>query len=200
MKLRKTLTKLGVILLCAVFCVTVFSCASSGGAREGGVQGAFTWGTFTDAGDQGTSRINLIEDVEMIGSEVYMTYNISGEITDKFQYGYAGWYAFPDDPTKELLQTMRSFSFQVVGDGETYFVMLSTTDVEDHSYHRTTFTTKKDQLMTVHVRVGSLQQPDDWGIKKKFNQDNVTQIQFQTTNNGRPGTFKLKMYDLRLYQ
>lgn len=189
-------------VLCITLCIMVFSCASGGRAKaqERGIEGAWTWGTFTDAADQGTSRISLIEDVEMIDGDVSMTYGISGEITDKFQYGYAGWYAFPDDPTKEILKTIKNFSFKVLGDGQTYFVMLCTTDVEDHSYHRMTFTTKKDEVTTVNVRVGSLQQPDDWGIKKRFNQANATQIQFQTTNNGRPGTFKLKLYDLRLYQ
>jgi hypothetical protein len=29
-------------------------------------------------------------------------------------------------------------------------------------------------------------------------QEQATQIQFQTTNNGKPGTFKLKVYDLRI--
>ena len=193
------------ILTIALVAALALSCAStggggSGGEASGGVAGGWLWGTFTDAGNQGTSRCNLVEDVENIGGEVFMTYNISGEITNKYEYGYAGWYAVPDEPTKELLKTIKSFSFKVKGDGNTYFVMLCTDDITDAAYYRNTFTTKKDQVTTVTVKVGSLFQPDDWGIKKKFNQENATQLQWQTTNNGKPGTFDLKIFDLKIYE
>jgi len=194
-------------VVCAALCVLVFSCASGGsasrsGARggEGGIAGSWTWGVFTDAANQGSSKVTLLEDFEEIDGQPMTLYNLSGEITNKYEYGYAGWYAFPDDPTAEELKKARSFSFKVLGDGQTYFVMVSTSDITDACYHRVTFTTKKDQEMTVTVRMGSLQQPEDWGIKKKFNQDYATQIQWQTTNNGKPGTFKLKIWDLKLYK
>ena len=197
--------KVLIVLTTALAAIGAFSCvtiSTSGGGGGGSSvpDTAWAWGTFTDAANQGSSRISLIEDVENIGGEVMMTYAISGEITNKYEYGYAGWYAFPDDPTKEHLKKIKSFSFKVLGDGNTYFVMLATSDIEDSSFYRTTFTTKKDQEMTVNVRVGSLAQPEDWGIKKRFNQDNATQIQWQTTNNGKPGTFKLKIYDLQIYE
>jgi hypothetical protein len=196
--------KLSMILTSVFIAVLALSCGTTGGGGGGGagegLPSAWAWGTFTDAANQGSSRISLIEDVENIGGDVLMTYNISGEITNQYEYGYAGWYAFPDDPTKELLKTIKSFSFKVLGDGNTYFVMLATSDITDASFYRTTFTTKKDQVTTVNVRVGSLAQPEDWGIKKRFNQANATQIQWQTTNNGKPGTFKLKIYDLKIYE
>ena len=197
--------KLSMILTIVLIAALALSCASTGGGAagsgdRGGIQGAWAWGTFTDAANQGTSRISMIEDVENIDGEVFMTYAISGEITNKYEYGYAGWYAFPDDPTIELLKTIKSFSFKVLGDGQTYFVMLATSDIEDSSFYRTTFTPPKDQVTTVNVRVSSLAQPSDWGIKKRFNQDNVKQIQWQTTNNGKPGTFKLKIWDLRIHE
>ena len=195
------MSKVVLVTVCAVLCTLFLSCASSGGSKGGdqGIPGAWTWGTFTDAANQGSSRISLIEDVEMINGEPMMTYNISGEITNQYEYGYAGWYAYPDDPTMEMLKDVRSFSFKVVGDGQTYFVMVCTSDIEDACYHRVTFTTKKDQEMTVTVKMGSLQQPEDWGIRKRFNQNFATQVQWQTTNNGKQGTFKLKLYDLKLY-
>ena len=188
--------------ICVMLCALTFSCASSGGAKGGaeGIEGFWTWGTFTDAANKGSSRISMIEDIEMINDTPMMTYSFSGEITNQYEYGYAGWYAYPDDPTMEILKEARSFSFKVVGDGQTYFVMVSTSDIEDACYHRVTFTTKKDQEMTVTVRMGSLQQPEDWGVRKRFNQDHATQIQWQTTNNGKPGTFKLKIYDIKLYK
>jgi len=189
-----------IIILCAVLGALVLSCASTGGAQGEGQTGFWTWGVFNDVANGGSSRINLIEDVETIDGEVYMTYRISGEITNQYEYGYAGWYAYPDNPTQEMLKTISSFSFKVLGDGNTYFIMFATSDIEDSSFYRTTFTTKKGQVTTHHVRVGSLQQPDDWGIKKRFNQENALQIQWQTTNNGKPGTFDLKVYDIRLYK
>jgi len=204
----KTTKLIGMVLASALAAALVFSCASTGGGKSGGDDGgdrggepgAWTWGTFTDAGNQGSSRISLIEDVEEIDGGVFMTYSINGEITNQYEYGYAGFYAFPDDPTKELVKTMKSFSFRVLGDGQTYFIMLATSDIEDSAFYRTTFTPKKDQVTTVTVKVGSLSQPDDWGIKKKFNQDNALQVQWQTTNNGKPGTFKLKIWDLRVHE
>jgi len=196
------MTKFAFTVLCALACVLVLTCASNQGAAGGAgkFEGAWTWGTFTDAANKGSSRVSLIEDIEMMGDQPMMTYNISGEITNQYEYGYAGWYAFPDDPTMDVLKQAKAFSFKVLGDGQTYFVMVSTSDITDACYHRVTFTTKKDQEMTVNVRMGSLQQPEDWGIKKKFNQNNATQIQWQTTNNGKPGTFKLKIWDLNLYK
>ena len=179
-------------------CVLVLSCASNKGAT-GKVDGAWTWGAFTDAANKGSSRISVIEDIEVINGDPKMTYSISGEITNQYEYGYAGWYAYPDDPTMEALKKAKSFSFKVLGDGQTYFVMVATSDITDSCYHRVTFTTKKDQEMTVTVKMGSLQQPEDWGIRKRFNQNYATQVQWQTTNNGRPGTFNLKIWDLNLY-
>ena len=191
------------IVAVVFFAVLAFSCVSSGGGIGGaaeGIAGVWTWGSFTDAANQGTSRIALIEDFETIDGRIITTYNISGEITDTYQYGYAGWYAFPDDPTMELLKTAKSFSFKVLGDGQSYAVMFCTSDIEDAAYYRTIFNTKKDQLVTLTIKIGSLAQPEDWGKTVKFNQNNAAQIQFQTTNNGKPGTFKLKMYDLTIYQ
>jgi hypothetical protein len=181
-------------------CILSISCASTKSGEEGKIEGSWTWGTFTDAANKGSSRITLLEDYEEIGGKITTVRKISGEITSQYEYGYAGWYAFPDDPTMEELKKAKSFSFKVLGDGQTYFVMVSTSDITDACYHRVTFTTKKDQVMTVNVRMGSLQQPEDWGIKKRFNQDNATQIQWQTTNNGKPGTFNLKIWDLSLYK
>jgi hypothetical protein len=195
--------------VCAALCVIALSCASGGGSGGGGgaaaaaapagSPGVFTWGSFTDSSNGGSSRISLIEDVEDFGNgEILPTYSISGEITSQYQYGYAGWFAFPDEETRIKMAASESFSFQVLGDGQTYSVMFCTTDIEDHAHYGTTFATKKDQVTTVTVKLDSLKQPGDWGVKKPFNKANATQYQFQTTNNGTPGTFKLKVWDIRI--
>jgi hypothetical protein len=185
--------------------VLLVSCASTGGSGGGneesaGVAGGWAWGGFTDAANGGTSKIRVIENIEQIDGEPLMTYSIDGEVSSQYQYGYAGWYAIPDEATLELLKTARAFSFKVEGDGNTYDVMFCTADISDAAYYRTAFNARKDQTTTVTVRTGQLAQPADWGIKKPFNQDMATQIQFQTTNNGKPGTFKVKIYDLRIIQ
>jgi hypothetical protein len=196
--MKKILSVTGAALLAGTFFILLVSCASTGGGESAGVAGAWAWGSFTDAANGGSSKIKLIEAIEQIDGEPLMTYSIDGEITSQYQYGYAGWYAFPDDPTLELLRTARAFTFKVIGDGSTYDVMLCTADISDAAYYRTAFTTRKDQITNVTVKVGQLAQPADWGVKKPFNQGTATQIQFQTTNNGKPGTFKVKIYDLRL--
>jgi hypothetical protein len=190
-KVTKTLIKAALPVLCIMVLLV---------AAADGIPGTWTWGYFTDAGNQGSSRGVLLEDYETIGGKITTVYNMSGEVTNKYEYGYVGWYAFPDDPTTELLKKAKSFSFKVLGDGQAYDVMICTSDITDAAYYRTRFTTKKDQVSTVNVRIGStLQQPADWGAKKRFNQNNAFQIQWQTTNNGKPGTFKLKFYDLQLF-
>jgi hypothetical protein len=192
----------GGAFLAAAFLFLPVSCASTGGAggESNGIAGAWAWGSFNDAANGGSSRIRLVENVEMIDGEPLMTYSLDGEITSQYQYGYAGWYAIPDDATLELLKTARAFTFKAEGDGNTYDVMFCTADISDAAYYRAAFTTRKDQATTVTVKTGQLAQPADWGIKMPFNQDMATQIQFQTTNNGRPGTFRVKVYDLRIIQ
>ncbi|MDR2701501.1 MAG: CIA30 family protein [Spirochaetaceae bacterium] len=190
MNVKKTLLKAALPVLCVMFLLV---------AAADGVPGSWTWGYFTDAANQGSSRGTLLEDYETIDGKITTVYKISGEVTNKYQYGYVGWYAHPDDPTRELLKKTKSFSFKILGDGNAYDVMFCTSDITDSAFYKTRFNTKKDQVSTITVRVGSLAQPTDWGIKKKFDQNSATQIQWQTTNNGKPGTFKVKIYDLQLF-
>jgi hypothetical protein len=203
--MKKVIAGAAAVFLAGAIFVLLVSCASTGGSSGGteesaGIAGAWAWGSFTDAANGGTSKIRLIENIEQIDGEPLMTYSMDGEITSQYQYGYAGWYAIPDESTLELLKTARAFTFKVEGDGNAYDVMFCTADISDSAHYRTTFNTRKDQVTVVTVRVGQLVQPADWGIKKPFNQDMATQIQFQTTNNGRPGTFKVKIYDLRIIE
>jgi len=186
-----TWTTLGSVLV-----LSVASRDAKGGT--GGMWRKWTWGAFNDAVNNGSSMISVIEDNETIDDIPELACNISGEVTNQYEYGYVGWYAYPDDPTIKELKRAKSFSFKVLGDGQTYYVMVPTSDIEDGCYHRVTFTTKKDQEMTVTISMDSLKQPQEWGVKKEFNVINARQIQWQTTNNGRPGTFKLKIWDLKL--
>jgi hypothetical protein len=43
-----------------------------------------------------------------------------------------------------------------------------------------------------------LKQPRDWGRKAAFKQENASQLQIQTTNNGVAGKFKFKIYDVQI--
>ncbi|MDR0375779.1 MAG: CIA30 family protein [Treponema sp.] len=195
---KMRLAGVSALLVAAGLFGSCVSTASSGGVAEEGVPGGWAWGSFNDSANQGSSRIALIERPEEIDGNILMTYNISGEITDTYQYGYAGWYAIPDEATLELLKTARGFSFKIAGDGQAYKVMVSTADITDAAFYGREFVAKKDQETTVAFMMRQLAQPEDWGAKKPFNQDQAIQIQFQTTNNGKPGTFKVKVYDLRV--
>jgi predicted small secreted protein len=196
--MKKTL----LIAVCILSAVIVSTCASTGGSGEdrGGVKGAWAFYPFTDAANAGSSRISIKEDIEMIDGEPQMTYLVTGEITNQYQYGYAGFVAVPNEETLELLKTAKAFSFKVIGDGEPYWAKLCTSDIEDSAFYGIQVFTRKDREMTAMIRVSSLSQPDDWGIKKRFNQDQAFQLQWQTTNNGRPGTFRLKIWDVRLHE
>jgi len=183
--------------LCSVLVLSTASREAKDGTA--GMWRKWTWGAFNDMANKGSSMVSVIEDYETIDGESKPAYSVSGEITNQYEYGYVGWYAYPDYPTIEELRRAKSFSFKVLGDGQTYFVMVPTSDIDDGCCHCVTFTTKKDQEMTVNVSMDSLEQPQEWGIKKDFNLNKAKQIQWQTTNNGRPGTFKLKIWDLKLH-
>lgn len=214
------INKIVIALICMSLAFSVFSCAGSPAAGQAdepraaavesapvpeakaaasqGIPGAFGWSAYADGANGGSSRISLIEDIEMIGEEPMMTYTISGEITNQYEYGYAGWTAFPDDPTVEILKGIKSFSFKVIGDGQDYAVKFCINDVVDSADYQTVFSTRKDEEVTVEIELSSLRQPD-WGAKRPFNQQAAKQIQFQTTHNGQPGTFALKIYGLMLF-
>jgi len=189
------------LVLFGALCAIALSCASTGGAKGGdapqGVPALGTWYTYDDhePPNNGTSTCTMTET-----SEDGMTaYHFAWEVTSKFIYGFAGFGYTPDDDAKEKLKTtVNGITFKVKGDGQRYAVKYMTDDIADYSYYEYVFGTDKDKTVTIDVPMKYFMQPS-WGIYKKLNRDRFFEIQWQTTNNGKPGTGELTVWDLQLY-
>jgi len=91
-------------------------------------------------------------------------------------------------------------SFKVIGDGDDYAVKITTSDVKDYAYYEFRFPTVKGQATTVVVPIEHLMQPS-WGkaVGSMINLSNAMFIEYQTTRNGNPGAFSIKLWDFKLY-
>jgi hypothetical protein len=153
--------------------------------------GAYTWNAFNDEANGGTSSITI--------TETSGTINISGNVTNDYQYAFVGWEAAPDETELATLKTATSISFKVTGDGKTYKLMLPTSDITDFSYYYATFTaTPVENTVTITLPSGVAS--PGWGQSSDgtaFNQATVDRIQWQT-DDGATGTFSLSIRDLEL--
>jgi len=153
------------------------------------VTGQWSWNSYNDGVNGGTSTINL--------TVLSGTQTASGNITGAYEHGYAGWEAVPQDPaTFSALRTATAISFKVVGDGKTYKAALPTTDITDHCYYTTTFSTQSGVETTVTLKISDFVQ-GDWGVQKPFNPLLIDRIQWQT-NDGAMGPFNLTVSDFVL--
>jgi len=156
----------------------------------------WTWSVNGDEDNKGSSTIAMKEETV----KGVTTYSFSGNITNKYEYGFVNVKLTPDDATLDILKTATGLSFKIIGDGDRYAVKIITSDVKDYAYFEYAFDTVKGQPITVVVPVGYLMQPS-WGktIAAAVNTQLATMIEFQTTRNGSPGPFAFKLYDFKLY-
>ena len=151
------------------------------------------WRTFTD--DLG-SRITVKPDIEYIQEQNFATCTICGEMTFD-RMGFVGATAELDPAAHEAIKKMSSFCFTVFGDGNTYEVMLTTTDTlfeGECNHYRKAFTTKKHEITTVTVDINELVQSPLYGKKVPFIQNNIEFLQFQVYSTGE---FNLKVWNIR---
>jgi len=160
------------------------------------VTGPWTWNSFTDAGDGGTSTVNFSES---LGSII-----ISGNVTRETTWGggLVGWEAVPDATALTALRAADAISFKITGDGKAYRIVLPTTTAATagHRYHFTTFQTTNGVETIVTVNLSDFAQPI-WGpgqdTQNPLNKSLLERIQFQTAD-GALGSFNLTMRDLEL--
>jgi hypothetical protein len=151
------------------------------------------WGAYGDDNRGGNSTIQM----EELPNGVY---RFTGNVTTKFQYGFAGFYADGlDDYTKNAVKRAKAFSFKVKGDGNFYAGKVKTTDVTDFGFHEKVFKTEAGKETTVTLAVKDLMQPS-WAIYKRFNQANAFGLQWQTEMGGKAGTFDITIWDIKLYE
>ncbi|MCL2800456.1 MAG: glycoside hydrolase family 5 protein [Treponema sp.] len=166
---------------------------SSGGASGAavqpvGVQGTVSsWQTFNN--NASTVRAGIAN--ETINRIRYSVSTLTGNLAAG---GYAGAFGVPNNDTLQLLRTMKSFSFTILGDGNNYRVSLPIPNVEDHYGY--TFYTTRGQTAVITVNVSELTQ-GGWGAVRPFDLSTVRGIQFQAES---AGNFNLKVWDIRIQQ
>ena len=113
--------------------------------------------------------------------------------------GYAsGWgagvYGTPDNSTLSAIRSMKSFSFDVFGDGNSYRVMLPTTQTDSSGDHfGKIFQTTNSVTTTITVNINELTQSGSGII---FSQNNVHGLQFFVSTSA----FNLKISNIKINQ
>jgi len=153
------------------------------------------WSLFDDKGDNGSSTIaKKSEMVTIEGAEV-LAVTLSGTVTSKCPYGYAGATADGEPATIAALKEATGITFYTNGDGKKYRVRVETSDVKDYNYYGFVFTAPEGKPVKVTVPFSKLTQ-ESWGAKKKFNAANASKVSFQTI--GQPiSSFEFAIADLK---
>jgi len=204
----KNSRKLVISILCAVFCIVIFACASGGGGGGGkaapvskeGFLGKWTYEEKADADDGGSSTITKTEATETIDGVSVKTYKFKGTVTNQTQYGLAQVTMTPDDETLALLKTASAISFKLVGDGRPYVIEAPISTVKDWGFHRYTIKTNPGEMQEYKIDMRFFMQPA-WATIVKFNKERLTSIRIQTVNaaEGGVGPFEFKIWDLKVY-
>jgi len=143
------------------------------------------------------SKISLMIKTEKIDGHEVSCHYIKGAIAaDK--YAYAGIFIQPDSATLEVIKTASSFSFKVLGDGNSYDAALTTSDsrtIGEENHFRKTFKTNKNEISCFTIDINELVQSEYYGKKVPFIQNNIEGIKFQIAEY--KGKFKLKIWDIQ---
>jgi hypothetical protein len=195
------MVKKALILMGAVLLVFALTSGKGGGSSKSkapqGIDANWEWVVNGDEDNGGSSTIKM-EVIDIGGATAH---HFSGNITNKYEYGFVNVKIQPaDDEAAELLKTLKSFSFKVKGDGQRYAVKMPTKDITDYCYWETVFETEESgETVDVKIDVDMLIQPT-WGTYKNFTQSEVFIIEFQTTRNGNPGTYDFTLWDFKVYK
>jgi hypothetical protein len=205
----KNSEKLRILAIFAVFCAVIFSCVTTSGAAktDDNEQGKPTlatgdWFVYNDENDKGNSTVNIVSAEETIDGNKVMVHTVTGNVTTKFQYGFAGWGLNADEKTLELYKTAKSVSFKILGDGLKYTIKFKTSNVKDYAYYEYSFNTQKGEALLIEVPIKFFMQPS-WGQSVKKDQSLATGIEWQTheswrkTPNNNP--FSIKIWDFTVY-
>jgi len=207
----KNSKKVCFLTLFALFCAIIFSCGSStGGKAVKADTGPGTptlatgeWMVYNDQeSDHGSSTVSLKSAEETIDGKKVMVHHVTGNVTTKFKYGFAGWGLNADEATTNLYKTAKKFSFWILGDGQRYTIKFKTSNVTDYAYFEYSFNTEKGAPMFVEVPVKYFMQPS-WGTPTIMKQSLVTGIEWQTHEVWRTdpnkNPFDIKMWDFTVY-
>jgi hypothetical protein len=187
------------LLLLVIVCVL-----SVGFAFSADVPYVGEWGPYSDANppDNGDSTVTMTTDTR----DGMTAYTLKGEVSTKFEYGFAGVAITPDAATLASLKTAKGISFKVLGDGKRYTVKYHIAAVRDWAHHEFSFDTKAGEVMTINVPMRMFMQPA-WGRPISLNaasQRRAQEVSFQTHEVWRVvdkrTPFEITVWDLRIMQ
>ena len=153
------------------------------------------WHYFDDEDNDGTSTIEMME--TEVGGMLAMYF--AGEITESFQWGFAGFGIDLDDVTMELVYAAAAVSFMIRGDGQRYTIRLEASNVADYGHFEYSFDTVAGETARITVPIRNFMQPA-WALQVgRLRLDLVTAVSWQTHEIWRPGSFELTVWDVNLY-
>jgi hypothetical protein len=205
----KNSKKVCLLAVFVTFCAILLSCGSSGGAAKAdtgpGTPTLATgeWTVYNDVeSDKGSSTVNIVSAEETIDGEKVMVHHVTGNVTTQFKYGFAGWGLNQDEKTLALYKTAKSFSFNILGDGQRYTIKFKTSNIIDYGYYEYSFNTEKGVPILVEVPVKFFMQPS-WAEPSRMNQALVTGIEWQThevwRKDANRNPFDIKMWGFTVF-
>jgi len=161
------------------------------------------WNTFIDK--KGSSVNVTVARDDVIDDTPFTSYTMSGVLSSKERWPYAGMILHPVPLTLQAMKRMTSFSFKVLGDGRSYTVNIPTTDTqlseEDTDHYKEMFSTINGQITTITINVDDLMQQGH-GKQAPFIRDNIITMEFMAhweLLTESPEPFLLKVWDIRIY-
>jgi len=145
------------------------------------------------------SILNVTTNIESIQGQFYPTITITG-IKSEGSGAYTGVTGYPDPSTLKAIKNAASLSFNVLGDGNMYELMITTKESRldgEYNHYQIAFDTKKDETSVITVNIHDLTQQTGWGKPVSFNLKNAELLQFGVST---PGLFNLKIWDIKFYR
>jgi len=170
----------------------------SGGSAKAGVSAEAVFRRWRTFQDNFGSAIKVASKIEHIQDHYKKTFTIAGKLSTE-PTSYTGVTAEPEQATLEAMKKMASFSFSVLGDGNSHKVIITTTDTRTKggdNHYRRVFTTNKHEISTVNVNLNELFQSPLYGTPVPFEQNNIELFQVQPHSTG---SFNIKIWDIKFH-
>jgi len=145
------------------------------------------------------SVLNVTADIELIQGQYYPTVAFSGVISD-INGAYAGVVGHPDSSALNIMKKMEALSFNVLGDGNKYRVMIQTKESRldgEYNHYGITFDTEKNQASVITVNINDFTQQEGWGKQVLLNKKNAEVLQFAPYT---PGEFDIKIWNIMFHR
>ena len=145
------------------------------------------------------SKINVTVKEEKIQKKHFTCYYMKGKLSNE-QKVYAGIFIEPNSAALDTIKKSTSYSFNILGDGNTYEAMLITSDSRikgEENHFRKIFNTEKNKTAFINVNISELTQSALYGKKVNFIQSNVEGIKFQISSKNK---FNLKIWNIQFQQ